>query len=116
MAVGSPIELGLIMSLLPDEQKASCFVMQIGLARAYRLLDKITNRIERRYKRVSEKCFTQFDRGSVRLTSFEVDMIHCLKLGIQINDLSNTPAAARQRNLARRKARKMAIEQRRSAS
>lgn len=102
------------MELLPNEQMASDLVERIGLDRAYRLLDKITNRFDRRYKRVCDASFNPIDRGAVRVTPIELELTFILKLGIGINDTYNTPAAAAARVKARleeRKAKRLAKRQ-----
>ncbi|MDK9793768.1 hypothetical protein [Vibrio sp. D431a] len=94
--------------LYPSEKEASDFVARIGLERAYRLLDKLSRRFDRRYKRACEQCFAPINREWVRSTPFELDLNHRLKLGIQINDDYFTPEAARKRIIARRLAQKEA--------
>ncbi len=94
--------------MLPIEKEASEFVNRIGLDRAYRLLDKLTRRFDRRYARVCKASFAPINREWVRSTRFELDLTYRLKLGIQINDDYFTPHAAQKRIIARRLAQKEA--------
>ncbi|UKA04745.1 hypothetical protein [Photobacterium damselae] len=104
------------IDLLPSEQIASDFVQRIGLQRAYRVLDKLSQRFNRRYRKACEKCFVSIDQSWVRETPFERKLTHKLKIGITLNDDYNTPYAARQRNIARHLARKEARKQRSAAN
>ena len=72
--------------LLPTEQEASAFVSRIGLDCAYRLLDKLARRFDRRYALACKQSFAPINREWVRSTPFELDLTYRLKLGIQIND------------------------------
>lgn len=94
--------------LLPSEQEASDFVSRIGLDRAYRLLEKLTRRFDRRYARACAESFAPINREWVRSTPFELELSHRLKIGIALNDDYFTPHAAHQRIIARRLAQKEA--------
>lgn len=89
------------MQLLSKEAEASIFVANIGLTRAHRVLDAVFRRFDRRVKRACEGSLIPISRKSVYQTDLEIDLIHKLKLGIMLNDNSNTPYAAHQRILAR---------------
>ncbi|MGR5368484.1 hypothetical protein [Photobacterium damselae] len=94
--------------LLPCEQEAADFVRRIGLERAYRLLNKLTQRFDRRYARACAKCFAPINRDWVRSTPLELELSHRIKIGISIVDDFFSPYAAHQRIIARRLAQKEA--------
>lgn len=95
-------------TLLPNEKSAAEFVTNIGINRAKNLLGKITDRFERRYKKACNQSFSPVDRGSIRVTPFESDLTHRIRIGLMICDGSNSPDAARQRILERRQQRRLA--------
>lgn len=92
------------MSLLKNEQEASEFVSKIGNARAAKILTALCNRSDRRAKALPDCVGFHAHCYKVWLP-WEEELVYKLKLGLQINDTENTPEAARQRNLARRKKR-----------
>lgn len=94
--------------LPPCEQEAADFVRRIGLERAYRILDKLTQRFDRRYARACAECFAPINREWIRSTPLELDLSHRIKIGISIVDDYFTPYAAHQRIIARRLAQKEA--------
>lgn len=91
--------------LLPSEKEASEFVENIGLERAYRILEKLSKRFDRRYIKACNAAFSPINREWVRRTELELNLSHKLRIGITINDVSNTPAKAKERILARIQAR-----------
>ncbi|MBB1390161.1 hypothetical protein H5185_12130 [Shewanella sp. SG44-6] len=96
------------VSLLPCEQIAKLFVINIGIQRAHRLLDLVTNRIKRRIDAGNAKSFGQFlDESCIRRSPWEVDLMFNIKMGLSLTDDYNTPAAARGRILKRISDRKL---------
>lgn len=101
------------MDLLPIEQRAKEFVSSIGIPRATRLLELLCSRIERRIRIANAQCFGQFfDEGCIKKAPWEVDLIFELKMGLSLNN-TDTPAAAKTRITARRKAQREAAAKRR---
>lgn len=94
-------------TLLPNEQFAAEFVTNIGIDRAQNLLSKITERFERRYKKACNNSFSPVERGAIRVTEFEVELTHRIRIGLMLCDDSNNPEAARQRILERRLQRRL---------
>ncbi|MCY9864971.1 hypothetical protein OTK49_20865 [Vibrio coralliirubri] len=92
-------------SLLPNEIIAAEFVTKIGITRAHALLNKIAERFDRRYKKACANSFSTVDRGSIRVTAIESELMHRVRIGLMICDNSDSPEAARQRNLERRRLR-----------
>lgn len=93
------------MDLLPNELKAKMFVELIGVDRAQRLLTAVTNRIERRVGKANKGMNPIFTALNIRKSPWEIDIVHKLKIGLILN-CSDSPAAARKRNLERRALRK----------
>lgn len=85
--------------LLPDEQAAKSFVENTGVKRSARLLTAVSNRIQRRI--VAAK----IDSIYIRKSPWEVELIFNIKMGLQLLN-TDTPQKARERNLARRNAKK----------
>lgn len=96
------------MDLLPGEKDAFQFVVSIGLSRAYRLIDKIAARFERRYKRACEEASVPINREWIYSTELEKDLMHKLKMGVTLVDISSSPYAARRRLELRIEARNAA--------
>ncbi len=95
------------MELLKNEQQASDLVSKIGLVRAKRLLTALSNRKARRTKALPD-CVGFLSHNYQVSKQWEIELAYKLKLGIMITDNSNSPQAARQRNLERRRKRKEA--------
>ncbi len=92
--------------LLPNEQYASDYVAKIGIERAKRVLSMLSRRFDNRCRRAQGGChYVTIFPESIHQTSLERELTQRLKLGLTINDTSNTAAAARMRNLARVQAR-----------
>lgn len=93
--------------LLPSEREMAKQVQALGLDRAYRVLERISQRLRKRAKKWNdERVYTDFAFDSYYVAKdWELDLLNRLKMGIRILDDSNTPAAARQRILARLKER-----------
>lgn len=87
------------MDLLKSEQEAYDFVKKTGLARAARIANAISRRINRR---IQDAC----DSGVVspvyvRRTPLEESLLYRIQLGTQLVDTCNTPEAAHARILKR---------------
>lgn len=102
------------MKLLPKEQEAKDFVAKIGLERASRILSAITRRFDRRFKKACEVCVTPINPEWVPSTKLEISLTYRLKMGMQLLDTYNTPAAAKARIRARIQARNERLKQRRT--
>jgi hypothetical protein len=101
------------VTLLPNEQRAKDFVSRIGIERAERLLTMVCNRVERRIRMANSQVIGQFfDDSCIKKYEWEVTLTYELKMGLQLLN-TDTPAKARERIVARRKARKALREQRR---
>lgn len=87
------------MDLLPLEKKAVTLVTAIGQARANRILDSLVHRFDKRCARLWSNNAT-ITIGNVYRTPLEVELSHLLKMGLMLVD-NDSPANARQRNLAR---------------
>lgn len=94
------------MMLLKEEQNASDFVLSIGIKRAERVLNAICKRFDRRYERACDNGFGSINREWVYRTELEVNLTHKIKMGLNLVDQYNTPAAAKKRILERIEARK----------
>jgi len=94
------------MALLPSEQEAKDFVLKIGAQRASRILDAICRRFDRRYKLACDQSNSPINPEWIYKTKLEVDLTDRIKMGLQLTDDYNTPAAAKQRLLKRLEERK----------
>ncbi|MBE8233142.1 MAG: hypothetical protein HAW67_05345 [Endozoicomonadaceae bacterium] len=101
------------MQLMENEKQAIKFFDKVGKERALKLLDMVCHRIERKVRKANTggRGGFYFTIDTIKRSDWETRLIYIIKLGFMLNN-TDTPRAAKERNLARRAQRKLDIEAR----
>lgn len=99
------------MDLLPNEKAAVEYVRKIGLDRAYRVINAIGNRIDRRYNAAADLAPFPINPEWIRKTPLERELMFRLQIGAKLLDNYFTPLAAKDRIKKRLAERKLAASQ-----